>query len=948
MRYFLFFSMVLLGGEVWAKAAEKEADLYRVPRSTLEAIERKLNAESVPEKRVQLVLRWVKDKEDYEQALMERKVELSNKPSGDNGKTVDSSSVQELGSFKGYKQAIVDRIEREISQLKAKSTVNLDPLYHVLGFRLLELQKYAEAIRAFETLTVRSAEDWMGLGDAFFSSNQTRKALDAFEHGALDAKFKTTAAYKRAWCFLQLSDFPQALTEFDLVLQDNPFNTIKLKEEAYRDRLRPYVETFVKADFDLDEVTKLRTLASRVYPQDLNRAKELLATGLRSLIVAFNAKAQVGRAEAVFSFLTKEIPDPTSVLIMAAPLWIKVYRGQLNYQAVERIVLALPSKKIENIDSAALQAELYNSVVFYDTLFKEDGAQTTRRLLFLLNQKFFQLFPDDQNADSLRVTYSKLLLEDGDPAECIQILSRRKGDEKDIEELALSLDAKCQLKQLDQLYQKDHDDFFYSRLKQNLLEKKIYERSDLGLSSEAAFESMARMLIGAVNKNPKLPLLRDMVYQLILNYRYARDTKLFTDLQILLAELNFQDLLESKESPDDRADKFFGIFSSTPTGCEVSKKALLNSIMIGRELRVLDRCEIFLKQYPDEFKTGKDVFERCVHLSEHHLTLAREYLFWIQSEALLNPSQQLKIGLIELALGMPKGRRRILDLKTESAKTAIQLWDGVSDKQREAPNPKFEKLFESFQTFLKGLRPISFAKIKATVPGHIRDFEYIDSQAVTLYRSKPTPLVMAKTLELRAELAVRMRDWIKVLPEPAGLKPEELKEYRTKAGEVLKGWEDGAAKRIQECGEVAHTLTMDYRVSNVAVCPDLIPESVYDRYLEKWNLTKQKDSLDSVSTKEDVVEKGESLGFLLEAGKSSKDPLQARYLLIRALDMSTRDSERARAYLALAKLTNKDVYWESAASLDGNLLEPIQWWRQKATGNLFFEKLYDKMISKVK
>jgi hypothetical protein len=193
-----------------------------------------------------------------------------------------------------------------------------------------------------------------------------------------------------------------------------------------------------------------------------------------------------------------------------------------------------------------------------------------------------------------------------------------------------------------------------------------------------------------------------------------------------------------------------------------------------------------------------------------------------------------------------------------------------------------------------------------------------------------------------------MRDWIKVLPEPAGLKPEELKEYRTKAGEVLKGWEDGAAKRIQECGEVAHTLTMDYRVSNVAVCPDLIPESVYDRYLEKWNLTKQKDSLDSVSTKEDVVEKGESLGFLLEAGKSSKDPLQARYLLIRALDMSTRDSERARAYLALAKLTNKDVYWESAASLDGNLLEPIQWWRQKATGNLFFEKLYDKMISKVK
>ncbi|MDB5037592.1 MAG: hypothetical protein JWQ35_1120, partial [Bacteriovoracaceae bacterium] len=431
LKIFLVFSLISFTQSLFSKDAPPEH--FRVPKSTLDALERKLKEETDPSKRVQLLLRWVKNKEDYEQSLLEKKLGVEKASEQKNG--------DQLALFKGFKVDIVTRLQTEIADLAKHPKLNLDPLYHVLGFRLLELQKYPEAVMAFQKISGKTSEDFMGLGDAYFAAKNTRAALDAFEHGGLDSKYRNTAGYKRAWCFLQLSDFQNALAEFDIALEDNPYNTIKLKEEVFRDRLRPYVETYQKLIFDDEELLNLKKLASRVHPEALEKSKELLAAGLKALILNFNAKAQIEKAQAVFGYLTKEIKDPLSVLVLAAPIWIKVYRGQLNHEAVEKITDSLPSKKIEGFDTTLLETELYNSVVFYDTLFKEDNLPTTRKLLFKINKKFFQLFPGNQQADPLRVGYAKLLLEDGDPAECIQILSARKRGDKEVEDLALSLDA---------------------------------------------------------------------------------------------------------------------------------------------------------------------------------------------------------------------------------------------------------------------------------------------------------------------------------------------------------------------------------------------------------------------------------------------------------------------------------------------------------------------------
>ncbi|MGA0163473.1 MAG: hypothetical protein ACO3LE_04380, partial [Bdellovibrionota bacterium] len=71
---------------------------------------------------------------------------------------------------------------------------------------------------------------------------------------------------------------------------------------------------------------------------------------------------------------------------------------------------------------------------------------------------------------------------------------------------------------------------------------------------------------------------------------------------------------------------------------------------------------------------------------------------------------------------------------------------------------------------------------------------------------------------------------------------------------------------------------------------------------------------------------------------------KARYYLFRALELSKNDVERGQVFLSLAKLTQKERFWRQAAALDGSLIEPLQWQKEAAKGNPFFENLYDRQI----
>ncbi len=946
----IFFLFATIGSTVGIAA-----DKFELPKSTLDAIERRLVSEKQPTFRIELILRWIKAKEEYEQVQLSKKGDIDKNADDEFGLKPGRDLTPRMKLYTGFKEEIISKLQSEIESLETVPNLKMTLLYRELAFRHLELNHFQEAILMFDRIKPLTSGDWMGLGDAYFSMNQTVRALEAYEKGGTDSRFAGISFYKRAWCYLRLSQHKQSLDFFGRALDGTDSGSLRLREEAFKDRIRPYIEGFTKLEFDQNEFNSFLGLSKKVYPNDPAKSKELLLFGLRLLVDGFNAKALIEKARQVFEFYKKEFGNATVLLVSAAPIWIKVYRGVLNHEAVQKILLELPDEPIQKIDTLQLQGEIYNTVVFYDTLYKEEqrdikniGQNPIRLYLLNVNRKFFQLFPDDPNADSLRIGYAKLLLEDGNATDCLKLLARRKGSEKEIEDLALSFEAKCELKQLDQLYPKGPTAFFVERLNYNLLEKKTYERTDLGLSSDQAFETLSRMLIGVLKENPENQDLRSSLERLVKDFPLSKKGKLFFDLQLLQSEIRFVDLSKSKLSNEDKSTKFFEIFQGAPSGSDLAKKAIVNSIQLSLDKGAVDRCKSFQRIYLDEFKPGREIFDRCVRLADRYFDLESEYEFWSVGLDSLDEKQGLKVALLELGLGKSQGKKRLAALKSESAKKALQFWMKLDAPDEKIENQDLIKREREAIDFIDELQPISFSKVAKIVPQKIALFEKLDSWLLSFYKLKPASELMAKDLELRAEIALAMRDWMAVLPAPDGLSPQDLEVYKSKAAGIVKPWEDAAAARIKECGEVAHALSWNFKVRNLNACPILVPSSVKDKILDAWEASKQKTPNTSPWKEAELNEKTQTAQRLLEQAARETDSARVRYHLLRALDFADTNYEKARAYLGFAKQTNKAEFWEQAAALDGNLVEPIQWKRSQAEGNPFFVQLFDHQLAKLK
>src|SRR5690606_6277006 len=119
------------------------------------------------------------------------------------------------------------------------------------------------------------------------------------------------------------------------------------------------------------------------------------------------------------------------------------------------------------------------------------------------------------------------------------------------------------------------------------------------------------------------------------------------------------------------------------------------------------------------------------------------------------------------------------------------------------------------------------------------------------------------------------------------------------------------------------------------------PNSVLREYLQRWKKTRLGRTRGLFSTKganEDQVNR------LLKVASETKDTRRRKYYLIRALTLATTDFEKAQAYLALAQLTGRADFWESAAALNGDLRAPLRWNLERVKGNPFFERLYSTKL----
>ncbi len=958
-----FALLFLLAGFI--SQARSEPATFEIRKSMLDTAERIQQAEKDPYKRFQLLLRWIKIKEDYDQ------------------KQAIKDPAPEV-AFKRTKDEIIGRIQQEIA--KFESIIDVDPsvLHRELGYRYLEIKNFDLSQNHFMKVRNRGPDDEMALGDAMLGRKEMLAALANYSVAAKDPRLKPVATYKRAWAYLQMTLFKEALAEFDLLLSEKRTNMndqapadlrgmrplTKLQEEAFRDRLRPYVERFAKEHYDEAEYIELKNLAAKVRGDQPKEQSRLVLDFLRGLLESFNSKAKVRLAEEVFAFIARDFSEAENVLLAAAPLWLKVYRGQLDHASVERILRTLPAKPLKK-DLAgvdALQAELNNTALFYETLvneneqseaeFKKNGAhnsdyQRARRLLWLVYATYFQNFPNDPESDPLRINFAKLLLEEGDPIHCLSMLALRTHRKEDLEKVATTLEAKCELKEIDQLYAKVNvataktvtvSPDLSTKLAQALLEKKIYERPDLGVTSEQAYESLSRMVMGLLQKDVHNESLRKILNGMADQFAYPEKlAQLKYELQMVRAELKFEDLVASSIATEKKADAFYEIFALSPVTSNVARKSLTNSILIDDRKEALERCKKFQSVYGDQFSMSSDIFKRCLGLTELHLAVETQFGFLKFQEASLDEKERVHLGLIELALHREEGRTRLKRLNSEIAKRALASWDGpVPGRARPIP-ATFTKLANETDAFIKKLKPINVQQISAKVPQSVKDFEWLQHQWMKYYQGETDPLALAKSLEKRALMTVKMRDWMMALPEPKGLNDEELKEYRTKSVEVVKPWVAQADQALHDCSENAYAFTPDFKEVEGGICAENTKPALYYEQLEKWHQTRQITPHTWPWSSENQDENQKSLFRYLEgarAASETKDMSRTRYFLIRALDFANSAREKAHVHLQFARLRGGEDYWISAAQLDGNLKEPIQHFMEQAKGNPFYERLY--------
>ena len=892
---------------------------FKAQKSMLDASERVLNQEKDPFKRLQLLLRWVRIKEEYDK------------------NQIFESELSQSEELQNSKREIISKLEVELENLFKTEKLDLEPIFRELAFRYLEMREFEKASSSFRRVRQKTPNDFLAFGDVLVQLNQNSEALQAYDLASQDPKIFSAAAYKKAWVYMRENNFESALREFDACISDTELTHLTLKEEAYKDRIRPFIETFRIESFDETHIEDLRSLAKKATSTSPAQ-KKLFDEALKSLIQGFTAKSEIEIAQQVFNFLKAELKDTLETLIFAAPTWIKVYRSRLEHEQVERILNSLPTHEIEIKSSNNLRAELHNSALFYETLLEDTAQKDKRPILILGYKRYFQLYPLDLEANSLRINYARLLLQDLEAKECIDILDKRKRPENSIdldpiENLAKSLDGKCRLKYLDQLYAKDHTPEFYLELQKALLEKKIHDYPNLGMPAENAFQVMTRMLIGAIQKNPSHTELRAHLKNVISQFPYSNLGELRIELQIISAELAFQDLSASKESDETKASHFFEIYRDSPPNSDVALKALNNSILLTPSEAGLDRCETFQEKYESEFKKETAVFDHCIKLAEDYLWVEREYRFW-NAQTNLNEAQSIRLGLLELALEKPSGRQRIEKLKTESGKRVLENWDG-SWPQPELSDSKWNSLDKKVQRFVAGLKPISFEKIESEVAKNISAVDRLDAELVAYAEKQKNPFFQANTLYARALLNSDFGEWLKKLPEPKKMSEEELLAYRERASEFVEPWLKRAEAYRKECSNLAHSLSPEFRATRLDICQEETTEEIYQEFLSAWRSSLNQ----SGRIQRNILE------IMQKASQTATaTPLRARYYLFRALELSQNDMERARIFLALAKLTNQERFWRQAASLDGSLTDPIQWHQEKTKGNPFFENLYDRKI----
>lgn len=918
IKIILFFAAVVFCANRFAFAEEVEG----LQRSR-QAVERLLTNEQNPDKRIQLALRWIilTQKLDREMAL---------NPAASANVSTDESSTQLV---ENTDEKIIRKVNEQLSLFENKSQKRLNPLYQQSAFASLRLKRYDAAISAFQAMQNRNEEDEMGFGDALLSAGLVTVAVEAYGKATKAHGIQGLALYKQAWAYIQLHEFGKALQNFDEVIALNKDRA--LQEKAYNDRLLPFVEVFKKPTFSQDDAVALKTMASGIYPVEPERVEALFKSALETLIQSFFSKGDIEKAHSVYGILKSRSETPDLVALQYSPLWLKNARKQLDHKTLQQTAADLPEKlPAGSAGFDELKNELLATLAFYEKLLSDGEKTYAKAALPVFYEKYLKLFPESLAENSVAHRYAKVLLVEQKPTECLSVLGENAGEASPAVPAPVKATlAQCELKKLDELYRDGPRESFEKHLHAALVEKKIYQRTDLGIGSYEAFELLSRMLLGALQKNSSSETLTAMLNQVVSEFAYDKSSKLYADLQTLSSELKFQNAESSSAS-------YFQIAAESPKASSVRQKAYENGIVLAgndaeRHSETLAACDQYKSEYASVFVTEAPVFQACVATAESAFDVDREYAYWKQNEKKLKSDEMLRLGSLELALGIESAKSRLS--KIPEGRRVLELWQTASVKSKSAVDKKFEQLENEQKKFLSALKPIQVAQIEKIVPQKMKQFENVDSAWIRYGQDVSGPSA-ARSMESRAVLSAMMLQWLSSLPAPTLSTEDEKAEYRKQTDAFLKPWMELAALREKECGENAYVVDVSFRPQSAGVCREAVSEAQMESHLRAW-----RDSVEDARKSSDAHGRN-----YLEAAVKEKRPQVSRYFLLRALDLVVGKQEKAQVYEMLAQITGDESYWLAAEQLDPSRDAVLRHGLERVKGNPFYERLYARKIENLR
>jgi len=313
----------------------------------------------------------------------------------------------------------------------------LDEVYYILAYNKydyaqgIESKKdkdraVAEATDAYRKLiqlypkSPFVASAYVQLGNFYFDSNQLSQSRKAFDEAAKlkDPKTETYAVYKLAWCDINSGDYEAAVRRFSDVVarggkadKGKEGDRIKLKNEALRDIIRPFVELDVR-----DQAVKF--FQENAGPQGSFRYLKMLAD---AFFTAGGSKYDT--AIWMYHHLMQQSPTDKSAPEWQSKIVLAVDKQGLRAKVLEEMRVLVNDYKpgspwylANKGDESAVriaysltEEALYGLVTDYHQEAIKTKSVATYKLARDIYREYVDNFPDSERAYQMRYYYAEIL-----------------------------------------------------------------------------------------------------------------------------------------------------------------------------------------------------------------------------------------------------------------------------------------------------------------------------------------------------------------------------------------------------------------------------------------------------------------------------------------------------------------------------------------------------------